>query len=163
MGHVRVGQPLMSIPDDFGFREEELTEIVIPNDLRSAKQPEERILRECSGCGYDADTVFAIKLALEEAMTNAVKHGNRNDAAKHVTVRYRVTPGRVVIMIRDEGPGFSLNQVPDPTSDENLERPNGRGIMLIHSYMNKVRFNKTGNEVWMLKENRPSARGPCHD
>ena len=54
--------------------------------------------------------------------------------------------------MRDEGPGFRPELVPAPTADENLERPNGRGIMLMHAYMTKICYNETGNEVWMLKE-----------
>lgn len=142
----------MNVPPDFGVRDDELSEVVIPSDLRSAKAPEERILAELQRCGYEDDAIFALKLALEEAMTNAVKHGNRNDAAKHIWVRYHVDPRRVVIMVRDEGCGFCPDKVPDPTAEENLERPNGRGLMLMYSYMTKVRYNDRGNEVWLLKE-----------
>lgn len=149
----------MSVPQDFGVSESALDEIVVRSDLRSAKTPECRILTLLERCGYDADTVFAIKLAFEEAMTNAVKHGNRNDPSKRIIVRYLIDPRRVVLMVRDEGCGFCPDKVPDPTADENLERPNGRGIMLMQSYMTRVCYNRAGNEVWMLKENpdRPSA------
>lgn len=142
----------MNVPPDFGVRDDELSEVVIPSDLRSAKTPEERILAELQRCGYEDDAIFALKLALEEAMTNAVKHGNRNDARKRIWVRYFVNPQRVVIMVRDEGCGFCPDKVPDPTAEENLERPNGRGLMLMYSYMTKVRYNDRGNEVWLLKE-----------
>jgi len=70
-------------------------------------------------------------------------------------VRYYVDPRRVVVMVRDEGRGFCPENVPDPTAEENLERPNGRGIMLMHSYTTRVCYNRTGNEVWMLKEKSP--------
>lgn len=144
----------MNVPADFSVRPSELSEIVIPNDLRSAREPEQRILSQLGVCGYDPDTVFAIKLALEEALTNAIKHGNRNDGSKRIVVRYAVNPERAVIMVRDEGNGFRPEAVPDPTADENLERPNGRGIMLMQAYMTRVCYNHAGNEVWMLKENR---------
>lgn len=140
-----------SIADEFGVKLPEMDEIVVPNDLRSAKLPEDRILRELQRHGYDPDITFAIKLALEEAMTNAVKHGNRNDCSKHITVRFRIDAQRTVIMVRDEGCGFCPDGVPDCTAEENLERPNGRGIMLMHSYMSKVRYNDRGNEVWMMR------------
>lgn len=152
----------MSAPSEFGVREYELKEIVIPNDLCSARRSEERIMQEFSRYNYSPDDTFAVKLALEEALTNAVKHGNHNDSSKSVVIRYAIGPARAVIMIRDEGPGFSPNHVPDPTIDENLERPSGRGIMLMHAYMTRVHFNEAGNEVWLLKENRdyrPSAAG----
>jgi len=144
----------MQVPSEFDVREADLVELVVPNDLQSAKRSEDRIMAELARCRYTADVTFAIKLALEEALTNAVKHGNNNDASKQLVLRYSVTPERTVIMVRDEGVGFSPTRVPDPTADENLERPNGRGIMLMQAYMTRVHFNKAGNEVWMLKRNR---------
>ncbi len=143
----------MAVPSEFGVRDADLVEIVIPNDLQSARASEERIMKELAQHKYSPEVTFAIKLALEEALTNAVKHGNCNDASKQLVVRYRVDPRRTVIMVRDEGCGFRPNQIPDPTRDENLERPNGRGIMLMNAYMTRVCFNEAGNEVWMLKEN----------
>lgn len=147
----------MKVPASYGVADEQLREVVVRNDLRSAKQPEDLIMRELSRAGYDSDTIFAIKLALEEAMTNAVKHGNGMDAAKHVTVRFFIDRRRCIIMVRDEGPGFVPERIPDCTADENLERPSGRGILLMQSYMNHVCYSAEGNEVWMMKLN-PAAR-----
>lgn len=130
-----------------------LKELVIDNTLSAAKAPESAILGEIEKCGYSEEAVFAIKLSLEEAMTNAVRHGNWNDASKRITVRYAVSPRRTVIMVADEGPGFALDTVPDPTLPENLERPNGRGIMLMKAYMTDVGYNEAGNEVRLLKVN----------
>ncbi len=143
----------MKVPPDFGVDDSALHSMTLPNDLRKLKQPEIDIVNALQQHGYDPDTIFAIKLAYEEAVTNAVKHGNCNDPAKTVILRYYVDADRIIIMVRDEGCGFSPDAVPDPTCDENLERPNGRGIMLMQSYMTKVHFNKNGNEVWLLKEN----------
>lgn len=142
----------MKVPPDFGVDDAALTSLTVPNDLRYIKGPEARIMAELKRCGYDEDTIFAIKLAFEEAVTNAVKHGNCNDHTKKVHLRYYVDPDRVVFMVRDEGCGFRPDQVPDPTADENLERPCGRGLMLMHSYMTKVHYSPAGNEVWLLKE-----------
>ena len=147
----------MTVPRKFNIRETDLTELVVPNDLPSARKSEEMIMKELAQCNYSADVTFAIKLALEEALTNAVKHGNHNDGSKRLMVSYSVTPQRTVIMVRDEGRGFAPHHVPDPTVDENLERPSGRGIMLMHAYMTRVHFNPAGNEVWMLKENHNSS------
>jgi serine/threonine-protein kinase RsbW len=142
----------MKVPPDFGVDDAALTSVTVRNDLRLFKKPEAAIMAALKRCGYDEDTIFAIKLAFEEAITNAVKHGNCNDKSKKVQLKYYVDPERVVLMVRDQGCGFCPDSVPDPTQDENLERPSGRGLMLMNSYMTKVRYSKTGNEVWLLKE-----------
>jgi serine/threonine-protein kinase RsbW len=143
----------MKVPPDFGIDDADLVRVTVPNDLRKIREPEADIMARLNAAGYDADTVFAIKLAFEEAVTNAVKHGNCHDPTKKVDLGYYVDPQRVVIMVRDEGCGFCPENVPDPTADENLEQPNGRGLMLMESYMTKLRYNDVGNEVWLLKEN----------
>ena len=153
----------MQIPSDFGIAETDLHDEVIPNDLRAAKAPEARILQKIEECHFSRECRFAVKLALEEALTNAVKHGNGNDATKKLVVRSYVDQQRVVIAIRDQGSGFAPKAVPDPTADENLERPNGRGIMLMQAYMTRVWFNDQGNEVWMLKikQDAPADTSRC--
>lgn len=127
--------------------------IEIPSTLTDAKRPESLILKEIESSGYDEDSTFAIKLALEEAMTNAVRHGNCGDASKKVYVRYLVTPEHVVICVRDEGEGFCPDTIPDPTTPERLSLPCGRGIMLIKAYMNKVEYREDGREICMTKVN----------
>jgi len=134
-----------------GGQEPAFTELVIPNDLRSAKQAARTILASAAAHGYNEDECFAIKLALEEAMTNAVKHGNRNKPDRHITVRYAVGPQRVVITVADEGCGFDPSSVPDPTLPERLWLPSGRGIMLMRAYMDEVVYNAKGNEVRLVK------------
>lgn len=147
----------MDVPADFGVESSQLTRLIVPTDLQQAKEPEERILNAVRQYHYDADAVFAIKLSLEEAITNAIRHGNRGDRTKQITVKYYIDADRVVIMVRDEGCGFQPHAVPDPTADENLERPCGRGLMLMQSYMTRVEFNPAGNEVWMLKRRHPQS------
>lgn len=128
-----------------------MKEIVVPNDLVSAKKPEEEILEEVTRCGFDESATFAIKLALEEAMTNAVRHGNRSDPSKRVHVRYTVTVDRIEILVKDEGPGFMPDLVPDPTLPENIDRPNGRGIMLMRAYLDEVEYCEGGRAVRLVK------------
>ncbi len=129
-------------------------EMVVPSDLVAAKVTEQRILDEAEAYNYSDVNRFAIKLALEEAITNAIRHGNRNDPTKHITVRYRITPDEAVIWLSDEGSGFDPEVVPDPTLDENLNKPNGRGIMLMRAYMDEVSFGKCGSQVRLVKVNR---------
>ena len=148
----------MQVPSDFGVNEADLSVMVVANDLRAAKQPEECIMRELARHKYGRECCFAVRLAIEEALTNAIKHGNNNDRAKSLSIWFHVSDKRVVVGVADEGNGFKPKAVPDPTANENLERPNGRGIMLMHAYMTKVCYNQTGNEVWLLKRNTPPAR-----
>ena len=91
--------------------------------------------------------------ALEEAMTNAVRHGNGGDASKRVVVRYAVSPEMCVICVRDEGTGFEPAKIPDPTAPDRLSLPCGRGIMLIRAYMTDVEYRASGREVRMVKLN----------
>jgi serine/threonine-protein kinase RsbW len=128
--------------------------VVIPTDLKAAKALADEVLRRVARCGYGDEAHFAIKLALEEALINAIKHGNHCDPAAHVTVEYDVDAIQAVIQITDEGGGFNPQSLPDPTADENLECPCGRGVMLMRAYMDEVVYNSRGNSVRMLKRNR---------
>lgn len=127
---------------------------MISSDLESARRVEEELLRLVEGSGYSPSSAFAIKLALEEGLNNAIRHGNRGDAGKTVEVVSEIDDRRFEIMIADQGPGFDPLGVPDPTADENLEKPSGRGIMLMRAYMDEVRYSPTGNRVYMVKRNQ---------
>jgi serine/threonine-protein kinase RsbW len=106
---------------------------------------------------YAANDMFAVRLALEEALVNALRHGNQEDPAKAVHVSFLVGPERVLIDVQDDGAGFIPSEVPDPLDPENLERSTGRGLHLMRSYMTWVRFNARGNCVTMCK-----SRGRAH-
>ena len=128
--------------------------IQVSSTLRDAKLPEAQILSDVRRHGYCEEAEFAIKLALEEAMINAVKHGNCNDASKQITVRFDVDDQRTVIIVRDEGEGFHPENIPDPTSEERLALPSGRGIMLMRAYVDKIEFRDNGCEVYLMRRNR---------
>jgi serine/threonine-protein kinase RsbW len=128
---------------------------VIPSDFAQSRNVQERILQDVTRCGYDEQSQFAIKLALEEAMINAIKHGNKLDPAKKVHIEARVQPKKTTIVIEDEGPGFTRDAVPDPRADENLCKCSGRGILLIEAYMNSVTWTKHGRRVRMIRLNKP--------
>jgi len=119
--------------------------------LEEAPGAQAPILKQARACGYSEDDIFAIKLALEETLTNAVKHGNRCDPSKTVTVRYCVTPDTLIVLVRDEGKGFTPDRIPDPTSPDRLSVPNGRGIMLLRAYMDEVEYRDRGREVRFVK------------
>ncbi len=121
--------------------------------LNKARCVECEILNACKDHHFREEDLFAIKLALEEALVNAVKHGNKLDPQKIVRIQYRVANHRVDITIEDQGPGFNPAELPDPTAEENLEMTSGRGILLMRAYMSCVVFNPAGNKVTLTKFN----------
>ncbi len=127
------------------------TELIITSDLAEARRVQEQIEEALQAAGYTEHDIFAIKLALEEALVNAIKHGNQMDPDKRVFVRYHVTVERFDIRITDEGSGFNPEDVPDPTAIENLERPCGRGLLLMRGFMTEVEYHGRGNVVRMSK------------
>lgn len=131
------------------------TRLAIHSDFSAARRAEQILLDEIERYGYSESAAFAIKLALEEALNNAIRHGNGCDNGKLVELQYDVDADRTVITITDQGDGFDPGTVPDPTTDENLEKPCGRGIMLMRAYMDEVRYNDKGNQVHMVKHNCP--------
>jgi serine/threonine-protein kinase RsbW len=122
--------------------------------MDAAQGAEEKLLEEVARYGYSEAATFAIKLALEEAINNAIKHGNRYDPNKVVDLTFQVGPDKAVVTVTDQGDGFDPASLADPTADENLEKPTGRGVMLMQAYMDEVRFNEKGNQVLMVKRNR---------
>lgn len=126
-------------------------EVVIPSDLAEGRRVQDDIEAALQSAGYGDRDIFAIKLALEEALVNAIKHGNQMDPEKRVSVWYTVAADRFDVKIADEGPGFNPADVPDPTQPENLERPCGRGVFLIRNLMTTVEYLGVGNVVTMSK------------
>ena len=113
----------------------------------------EEILQELERLGWDRDSrdYFGVQMALEESLSNAIRHGNKLDESKRVHVECKVSPERFWLQVTDEGPGFKLNSVPDCTADENLDCCGGRGLALIQAYMTYVQYNECGNSVTMEK------------
>ena len=128
----------------------------IPSELDAAERIQDRIIALVEEHGFSARDVFGMRLALEEAIVNAIKHGNRMDPDKTVRIRCEVDDTRVRVEVEDEGPGFNPTDIPDPTSEENLEKPGGRGIMLMRAFMTSVEYVGRGNQV-VLEKDRDSA------
>ena len=91
-------------------------------------------------------------VALDEAFVNAVKHGNKFDADKIVRVSAEVSPKEARFTVEDEGEGFDVAGIPDPTDPENLFKTSGRGVLIIHNIMDEVSYNKSGNRITMVKK-----------
>ncbi len=120
------------------------------NDRHAIDELIEHILTLASNLGLKDASIFAIRLAIEEAITNAFLHGHQNLQPNiPIQVQYKISPGEIQIAIEDQGPGFIPESLPDPTLLENLSKPSGRGVMLMKAYMSEVTFNKRGNRVKM--------------
>jgi serine/threonine-protein kinase RsbW len=114
----------------------------------------EDIIASLDAAGFSHKETFGVRLALEEALVNAIKHGHKGDPSKEVHLRYHLTAECLVAEVEDQGPGFNPQEVPDPFVAENLERPCGRGLLLMRNYMTWVRFNSLGNRVTMCRLRR---------
>jgi serine/threonine-protein kinase RsbW len=91
-------------------------------------------------------------VALDEAFVNAVKHGNKFDKNKIVRVSAEVSPKEARFTVEDEGEGFDVNAIPDPTNPENLFKTSGRGVLFIYNIMDEVKYNERGNRLTMIKK-----------
>ena len=101
--------------------------------------------------GFSEKETFRLRLALEEALVNAHKHGHQGDWSKPIALRYHVSPNGVVTEIEDQGIGFDPAEIPDPSAPENLERPSGRGLFLMRAYMSQVCHNEQGNCICLCR------------
>ena len=131
-------------------------EHTFPTDTAEAKRVLDEVLSQLAENKWGDHDMFGVHMAVEEALMNAIKHGNQLDASKTVEVVSRLAEDRMFIQITDEGEGFVPSDVPDPTDDDNLELPSGRGLMLMRNFMSKVEFNDTGNSVCMEKHRTAS-------
>ena len=135
------------------------TEVTLPSTTGDIRDFQERLLHVIEPLwkqqGRDRDA-FATKFGLEEALVNAIKHGNGMDPEKvvHIVVCIEGTREdlqRLTLTITDEGEGFDPKDVPDPTAIENLDRPCGRGVMLMKHYFSEVTYNEKGNQVTVTR------------
>jgi serine/threonine-protein kinase RsbW len=101
-----------------------------------------------------------IKIALVEALTNAMEHGNGFDQNKRVKVEAKFSETKAEIKITDQGRGFNHRKLPNPTAPENLYKPRGRGIYMMHRLMDEVHYNRKGNSVRLVKYRRPPKPSP---
>lgn len=133
--------------------------IEVANDRAEIERTEAMILERIDQYEYPKASRFAVKLAFEEAIANAFQHGHRGlPEDTTVLVTYLINAEEIRIDVQDRGPGFDAEGVPDPTLDENLDRPCGRGLMLMRSYMTSVRYNDRGNRVEMVYRRKNTAK-----
>lgn len=133
--------------------------IVLHDRREDIERCERAILDAVVAQGFPEASRFALRLALEEAIVNAFRHGHKDLPGEPVTVEWMITSTTCSITVCDRGPGFKPSDVPDPTLDENLDTPSGRGIMLMRAYMSDIRYNESGNCVTMVYT-KPDAPAP---
>jgi len=125
--------------------------IKIPSDTGEIRKVSYRIIEDVGPREKIESKVFDIRLCTEEAVRNAIIHGNKLDPKKSVTVTYWVEGGNLNIEVADEGGGFNYAGLPNPTEKENIMKNSGRGVYLIRRLMNRVEFNGPGNVIRMVK------------
>jgi len=128
----------------------------IPSDPDYCAKIVALVLEQLARFKWSNRDVFAIHMAMEESILNAIRHGNRCSPNKQVHIRIQVNQQEFYSCVTDEGEGFKLEEVPDPTLEENLENPSGRGVMLIQTFMDQVVYNEKGNSVQLFKQRRDS-------
>lgn len=123
----------------------------IANDSHLLKEVSKQLITLLKEKGVDEEIIFDIHIGFEEALRNAMIHGNKQDPAKKVVVETEINENKVIIYVEDEGGGFDPQNLPDPTLDENLLKEGGRGVYLIKHLMDEVRYENGGRKVIMVK------------
>ena len=126
-------------------------ECSLPSEVTAISRFVDKLMPLLSDWGCVDEGVSDVEIALREALANAIVHGNQEDPRKYVHVTCRCEPGEVSIAVRDEGKGFDVNRVPDPTAPENVGLVHGRGIHVMRALMDDVRFEDGGAVVHMRK------------
>ena len=121
----------------------------IPSVLSAVATVQTAVIGDVDACGHAPETRFAIRLALDEALANAIVYGNRLDPGKRVHVVLRKLDGGVEVHVQDQGQGFDPNGIPDPTRPDCIERSAGRGLFLIKGLVDDIAFNEQGNSICM--------------
>lgn len=121
---------------------EQRTEQILPSRIESIAEAAEEAAKIAGRSGFGEEALFGIDMAVREAVTNAVLHGNGRDETKRVEIGYATSESALVITVRDSGVGFDPEAVPDPTAEQNLLKASGRGLLFMRSFMDEVRWER---------------------
>ena len=123
----------------------------VPSDIDVVEEAVDLVARHCLAAGLPpASARFRLRVALSEALANAIIYGNCSDSEKSVEVRVEVSKTMLSVHVSDEGDGFQPHEVPNPTLPDGLEQTSGRGLFLIREMVDEVRFNEKGNSVCLM-------------
>ncbi len=132
----------------------------LPSDILHIEDAVERVVARCHRfieVERRASRVrMNLRVALAEALSNAMLYGNGADRSKRVRVELTITAKAIIAKVTDEGRGFDYEDIPDPTTPEGLLRPDGRGIFLMRKLLDEVSFNERGNSVTLLLKRNPA-------
>ena len=133
---------------------DQTTRLVLPSHIEAVADAAAAAAEFARSCGLAEDAAFGIDMAVREAITNAIVHGNKEDDTKKVELTFNCSQNAVEIQIKDQGEGFDPGGVPDPTAPENILKPSGRGNFLIRNLMDEVDWSsgaEGGTTVRMVK------------
>ncbi len=125
--------------------------VEIKNDSHLLKEVSKELIAMLKDKNVSEEVIFDVHVGFEEALRNAMIHGNKSHSQKKVKIETEITDEWVVIIVEDEGEGFDLASLPDPTIEENLLKESGRGVYLIRHLMDEVRYENNGRRVIMKK------------
>jgi serine/threonine-protein kinase RsbW len=124
-----------------------VTEVVLPSDYQSLIDVEKIVGDVCDEFGVQEDAFGNVLIAVSEAVNNAIQHGNKNNPEAKVEIKVANQDDTFCIQVKDQGPGFSYQDLPDPTAPENLLKDSGRGVFLMKNLADEVEFQNTGSTV----------------
>jgi len=130
--------PAESGPNLFEAVTEETVELKLPSRIEAIGEAAAAVVDAARRLGFADDALFGIDLAVREAVTNAVLHGNRQDESVPVEVGMAGSEAGLTITVRDRGQGFDESHIPDPTAEENILKASGRGILFMRTFMDEV-------------------------
>lgn len=133
----------------------ETTELRFPSRIGAVEEAAQAVSEFLNRAGVGEDVAFGIDMAVREAVTNAVLHGNKLDETKFTDVSLKILPGAFEITVHDQGTGFDSSNIPDPTEAENILKTSGRGIFFMRNFMDEVDWTINplgGTTVRMLKK-----------
>ncbi len=127
--------------------------LVIPSSLEQIEIIEKAAEKTADKMKFTDEEKDSLAIAVTEAVNNAILHGNKLDKNKKVTILFQLEKDKLVVRIKDEGPGFKPEQVSDPLAPENLLKESGRGIFILSSLMDEVKyeFDENGTEIILVK------------
>ena len=134
----------------------ETTELSLPSRIEAVDAAATAVAEFISRSGISEEAAFRIDMAVREAVTNAVLHGNRQEQSKAVELTLKSSPDAIEISVHDYGQGFNPEEVPDPTKEENLLKSSGRGIFFMRNFMDEVDWSirPTGGTTVRLVKRR---------